>query len=229
MTSNTRPRIPRRESSPGRARCVALTKERGRRECRVLGRTRGLACKTKKHTSIVTTGKPKHSGTPCANSFNGFLRALSGDRALLSPSLVDCSANLTPASRHQDHATSPSALAPLVWRRPRVHRIPRSTSVTIAIRPSIRGGTARKMLVIWGNDQAKYFFAREWTGQIILKWLVKLPSMRRRKSARPLEALNPSRNGKSVTRSGRATTGSFSDCPPGRPSDSQCRISHAAG
>jgi hypothetical protein len=48
------------------------------------------------------------------NGFNGFFRALSGDRAFLPPSLADCSANLMPASRHQDHTTSPSAITPLV-------------------------------------------------------------------------------------------------------------------
>jgi hypothetical protein len=75
-------------------------------------RTRGLASEKIKDTSVVTTGPPKQSGFPCAIGFNGFLRALSGDRAFLPPSLADCSANLMPASRHQDHATSPSA-----WRR----------------------------------------------------------------------------------------------------------------
>jgi hypothetical protein len=39
---------------------------RGRRECRMLSRTRSLACKTKKHTSKFTTGTPKRSGIPCA-------------------------------------------------------------------------------------------------------------------------------------------------------------------
>jgi hypothetical protein len=33
-------------------------------------------------------------------------------------------ANLTPASGRQDHTTSPSAFAPFVFRRLRVHRIP---------------------------------------------------------------------------------------------------------
>ena len=33
-------------------------------------------------------------------------------------------ANLTPASRHQDHTTSPSALSAFVSRTARVHRIP---------------------------------------------------------------------------------------------------------
>ena len=57
------------------------------------------------------TGSP---GIPARNGFNGFLRALPGDRALLSPSLANESANLTPASRRQDHTTSPSAPAPFV-------------------------------------------------------------------------------------------------------------------
>ena len=48
------------------------------------------------------------------NGFNGFLRALPGDRACLSPSPVDCSTDLTPASGRQDHTTSPSASAPFV-------------------------------------------------------------------------------------------------------------------
>jgi len=56
------------------------------------------------------TGSP---GIPARNGFNGFLRNLPGDRAFLSPSpprslLLE---NLTPASRRQDHTTSPSASA----------------------------------------------------------------------------------------------------------------------
>src|SRR5882724_2114748 len=72
------------------------------------------------------------------NGFNGFLRTLPGDRACLSPSPADNSADLTPASRRQDHTTSPSALVRLVQRTTRVHRIPLPTSVTIASRPSLR-------------------------------------------------------------------------------------------
>jgi hypothetical protein len=44
--------------------------------------------------------------------------------------------NLMPASGHQDHTTSPSASAPLVSLRRRVHRIPHPTFVTTAKRPS---------------------------------------------------------------------------------------------
>src|ERR1700675_1884389 len=51
----------------------------------------------------------KSPGIPARNGFNGFLRDLPGDRAFLSPSLANESANLTPASRRQDHTTSPSA------------------------------------------------------------------------------------------------------------------------
>ena len=80
------------------------------------------------------------------DGFNGFLRALPGDRALLSPSPARCEsigANLMPASRHQDHTTSPSASASPVLRRYSVHRIPHPTFVTIAIRPSYRARDAR--------------------------------------------------------------------------------------
>ena len=63
------------------------------------------------------TGNTRHSPR---NGFNGFLRTLPGDRACLSPSLADHSANLTPASGRQDHTTSPSACT-----RPRQKRRPR--------------------------------------------------------------------------------------------------------
>jgi hypothetical protein len=49
-------------------------------------RTRSLACKNKKHGELVTTVTPVSPGIPRAAGFNGFLRALPGDRACLSPS-----------------------------------------------------------------------------------------------------------------------------------------------
>src|SRR3954452_21967620 len=49
------------------------------------------------------------------NGFNGLLRALPGDRALLPPSSSgNLRKNLTPASGRQDHTTSPSASASFV-------------------------------------------------------------------------------------------------------------------
>jgi hypothetical protein len=75
------------------------------------------------------------------NGFNGFLRALPGDRALLPPSLTRITPrNLTPASGRQDHTTSPSARNVIRLLTCRVHRIPHPTSVTIAIRPSFGTG-----------------------------------------------------------------------------------------
>ena len=48
--------------------------------------TRSLAWKSKKAHELVTTVAPDHPAFPHANGFNGFLRALPGDRAFLSPS-----------------------------------------------------------------------------------------------------------------------------------------------
>jgi hypothetical protein len=86
---------------------------------------RSLACSVRKHTSVITTVTPENTRHSPRNGFNGFLRALPGDRAFLSPSSADiASANLTPASRRQDHTTSPSASVRFVKRTARVHRIP---------------------------------------------------------------------------------------------------------
>src|SRR6267378_1520427 len=73
----------------------------------------------------VTTSTPESPGIPARNGFNGFLRALPGDRALLPPSpsgyvlskpgWADLTPqDLTPASGRQDHTTSPYAATSLV-------------------------------------------------------------------------------------------------------------------
>src|SRR5213592_690221 len=59
-----------------------------------------------------------------AQWFYGFLRALPGDQACLTPSPALLFADLTPASGRQNHTTSPSASARFVKRTARVHRIP---------------------------------------------------------------------------------------------------------
>src|ERR1700716_3586120 len=85
---------------------------------------RSLACKNKKaheRSHHGHTGLTRHSPR---NGFNGFLRALLGDRACLPPSPALLLADLTPASGRQNHTTSPSASAPFVTRAGRVHRIP---------------------------------------------------------------------------------------------------------
>ena len=66
-------------------------------------------------------------------------------------------ANLTPAKGRQDHTTSPSALTSLVWRHQRVHRIPRSTSVTTRNAPPIEAGWAA-IAVQWMQKQSEIFF-----------------------------------------------------------------------
>src|ERR1700733_528384 len=99
------------------------------------------------------TGSP---GIPARNGFNGFFRALPGDRAFLSPSSADRSANLTPASRRQDHTASPSAHAPFV----------KGAFASTASRSNVRDdretplkwdGTAGNMEVIWVGREGKYF------------------------------------------------------------------------
>jgi hypothetical protein len=72
------------------------------------------------------------------------------------------SANLTPASRRQDHTTSPSARSAHRQARARVHRIP----------PRVRDDrdtplewdeTAALMELIWGNRKGIYFCNWGWT------------------------------------------------------------------
>jgi hypothetical protein len=81
------------------------------------------------------TGFTRHS---LRNGFNGFLRALPGDRACLPPSLremyfakLDASVG---ASGPHDFAVRKTST--FVFRAACVHRIPFPTSVTIASRPS---------------------------------------------------------------------------------------------
>ena len=74
-----------------------------------------------------------------AQWFYGFLRALLGDRLVVTVASWKIPQDLTPAPGRQDHTTSPSASRAVRQKRIRVHRIPCPTSVTIAKRPS--GGT----------------------------------------------------------------------------------------
>jgi hypothetical protein len=117
---------------------------RGRRESRMPNAPAASRAKCRKHTSVVTTGSPDSTRPSLHNGFNGLFRALPGDRAFLSPSPALLLADLTPASRRQDHTIWPSA-----GPRPRQKRSPTSTasrpaSVTIAIRPS-RGAGRREL------------------------------------------------------------------------------------
>jgi hypothetical protein len=118
---------------------------------------------TRAKSPQVRSGK---SGFPRANGFNGFLRALPGDRAFLPPSSarwMSIFANLTPASGRQNHTTSPSARCAFVSCAARVHRIPRPTFVTIAKRPSWGHGTGQSVKLFLPNREAKNFSLLGWT------------------------------------------------------------------
>ena len=124
--SSTPPRSRRRRASfAARFARLKLQRAQGMPGARC---ARGLACKNKKayeYSHHGHTGVTRHSPR---NGFNGFLRALPGDRALLPPSLADRSTNLMPASGHQNHTTSPSASRAVRQkhhRRPS-HPVPRS-------------------------------------------------------------------------------------------------------
>jgi hypothetical protein len=93
------------------------SKSRGRRECQVFGRTHGLACKTRKHTSLFTTGEAETSALP-ARWLTTYSCALPGVHDLVSHRrLPIVSTNLAPAQGCQDHTTLPSALTSHALRR----------------------------------------------------------------------------------------------------------------
>jgi hypothetical protein len=81
---------------------------------------------------------------------------------------VSVIANLTPASGCQDPTTSrPRAAirphAKSALRQPRGHRVPHPRLVTIAIRPSCRGGTGG-VDINFGKNAIEIFLRRSWTG-----------------------------------------------------------------
>jgi hypothetical protein len=107
-------------------------------------RARSLVRESKKHTSIVTTVTPGSPGIPYAMVLTVSFGLSLVTGLVCHHRLAKCiSQSLMPASGHQDHTTSPSALARFVKRTIGVHRIPFPTSVTIASRPSLGNETER--------------------------------------------------------------------------------------
>ena len=112
----------------------------------------GAQCARSRACSVVNTRVSHHGHTGITrhsprNGFNGFLRALPGDRALLPPSSavsrkLDASVG---ASGPHDFTVRVCAVR---LRRIRVHRIPLPTSVTTAKRPSCGNETARVVEMI---------------------------------------------------------------------------------
>jgi hypothetical protein len=108
----------------------------------------------RKHT-VVTTGSPDFPGIPCANGFNGFFRALPGDRAFLPPS--PCETTKLDASVE---ASGPHDLA-VRFARVRLFAPKASTASPPNVRDDretplwIGHGMERILPVIWQNDQLR--------------------------------------------------------------------------
>src|ERR1700687_5973399 len=115
----------------------------------------------------VSQVTPESPGIPRAMVY-GLFRALPGDRAFLSPSPLRSLLlkNLTPASRRQDHTTSPSASAPFV-KGASASTASCPASVTISSRPSV-GQDGRGNKVICANTEAQYFSQRGSTGKSLI-------------------------------------------------------------
>ena len=119
MTSRSRDAL-----RPRFASWFTLLEKRGRRECRVPNApTASRAKLSEAHERSHHRYTGVNPAFP-AQWFYGFLRALPGDQACLTPSPALLLADLTPASGRQNHTTSPSAAAHFVKRAARVHRIP---------------------------------------------------------------------------------------------------------
>jgi hypothetical protein len=111
---------------------------RGRREDRVPARHPwAVARKSRakaRRPQVTAENTPAFPARWCY----GLYRALLGEPAFATVASfkpLEHEQSLAPASGRQNHTTSPSANAPLVSRHIRVHRIPHSTLVTIAIAP----------------------------------------------------------------------------------------------
>jgi hypothetical protein len=162
MTHDHSPAAP---TAPGFCINRVPQKNRGRRECRV--RAAPIASCAKVESTRVSrhtyAASRRHSPR---NGFNGFLRALPGDRALLSPSPARRGTRLrrldasVGASEPHDFAVRFNALR---LARHSVHRIPYPTFVTIAKRPSFRVRDTFALLLLLPIGEAKNFYGHDWT------------------------------------------------------------------
>src|SRR6202790_2921628 len=113
--------------------CPSRNEGAGNTGCTLHPRSRVQKCTTKTHTSIQV--QRRQSGIPCAMVLR--LISCSPRRSGFLVTVIGgvTTADLTPASRRQDHTILPSASAPIVHRRIRVHRIPLRVR-DVAQRPS---------------------------------------------------------------------------------------------
>src|SRR3954447_5084077 len=148
---------------PSRAQSIRLL-DRGSRECRALDAPAASHAKIIKHTSIVTTVTPDSPGIPRAMvlTVSFVISPVIGLFVTVVSGIA--SANLTPASRRQDHTTSPSASRSVRQRCLRVHRIP--SRVRDDREPPLDWDeTARVIILIWVRDERNYFRKWDWTAQ----------------------------------------------------------------
>jgi hypothetical protein len=125
----------------------------GNTGCTLHPRSREQIAQQKTPTSIQV--QRRQSGIPCAMVLTVYSVLSPVSRALLPPSPALLSANLMPASGHQDHTPSPYASAPFVIGAS-ASTAARPASVTIANRPSEWGGMANHVRVIWVGPQALF-------------------------------------------------------------------------
>ena len=121
----------------------------------------------------------KSPGIPARNGFTAYVA--------LSPAIgLSCHrrlrkslpANLTPASRRQDHTILPSASKALSSEASLAATASNPASVTIAIRPS-SGVDGEDIQLICDFGKPEYFFGRDWTGRNSLIRLEKLDFTRK--------------------------------------------------
>jgi hypothetical protein len=128
------------------------TEGAGNTGCTLHPRSREQSCTKQTPTSIQV--QRRQSGIPCAMVLR--LISCSPRRSGFLVTVIGgvLTANLTPASRRQDHTILPSASAPIVHRRIRVHRTPLRVR-DVAQRPSEWNGIAGNLEVIWVRRQVK--------------------------------------------------------------------------
>jgi len=117
--------------------------------------------RNKKAHEIVTTGPPQRAGIPCANGFNGLLRALPGESGFLA-TIADGSSRQLDASVEASgpHDFAVRKAAPFVVRQGSRPPHPAPTSVTIAIRPSLRARDGFGYAADLGERRRKLFLRR---------------------------------------------------------------------
>src|SRR2546429_2564759 len=124
--------------------------------------TRGLVCQTHSNRRTRAYRFSRNSPAFPTQWLYGLLRALPGERAFLPPSPLRSLLlkSLTPASRRQDHTTSPYALAhssALARLNKSVHRIPRPTCRDDHDTPLLWARDGRGYNSDFQNCEAKYF------------------------------------------------------------------------